>query len=375
MTSSTSQATTRTQPGVPAQPGAPVAEQQTTDALVDRLFGAAIGAVDLLAVYLGDRLGLYRALADGDATAEQLAARAGVHERYAQEWLEQQAVTGLLQYDAARGSFSMPVATREVMLDEHSLAFLAPLGQMLVASARQLPALLEAYRSGHGVSWSQFGADMREAQAALNRPWFEHRLGDALAGVAAVDGVLRRPGARIADLGCGGGWSSIALANAYPEATVDGFDVDAPSVEMAVRHAADAGVADRVRFHHVDVATDHIGDRYDGVFAFECVHDLSRPVEFLGMARRATAPGGVTIVMDEAVQPEFAAPGDELERFMYGVSLVVCLPDGMSSQPSAATGTVMREGTLRRYAQQAGFSDVEVLPIEDFAFFRFYRLT
>jgi hypothetical protein len=130
-----------------------------------------------------------------------------------------------------------------------------------------------------------------------------------------------------------------------------------------------------VRFHHADVGSSHIGERYDGVFAFECVHDLARPIDFLAMARRALAPGGVAIVMDEAVQPEFTAPGDALERFMYGVSLVVCLPDGMSAQPSAATGTVMREGTLRRYAQDAGFSDVAALPIEDFAFFRFYRLT
>ncbi len=183
--------------------------------------------------------------------------------------------------------------------------------------------------------------------------------------------VLSRRGARIADLGCGGGWSSIALARAYPEATVDGYDVDGPSVALATTHAADAGLAERARFHHVDVSGSDVGEGYDAVFAFECVHDLSAPVEFLATARRATAADGVTVVMDEAVQPEFTAPGDDLERLMYGFSLLVCLPDGMSSQPSAATGTVMREGTLRGYAQAAGFADVEVLPVEDFGFFRF----
>lgn len=375
MTTPASQPTTAAQPEVPAQPGPPTAEQTTVDALTERLFEAGLGAIDLMSIYLGERLGLYRALdGGGSLTAEQVAARTGVHERYVREWLEQQAVTGLLGCDASGRTFTLPEATREVMLDEHSLAFLAPLGKLLVSSASQMPALLEAYRTGGGVSWSQFGADMREAQASMNRPWFEHRLGEALAGVPDVDRVLRRPGARIADLGCGGGWSSIALARAYPDATVEGFDVDEPSIEMAMRHAAEADVADRARFHHVDVGSSHIGGGYDGVFAFECVHDLARPVDFLAMARRATAPGGVTIVMDEAVHPEFSAPGDDLERFMYGVSLVVCLPDGMSSQPSAATGTVMREGVLRRYARDAGFSDLAVLPIEDFSFFRFYRL-
>ena len=349
----------------------------TADEVAERIFAAGLGAIDLLSIHLGDRLGLYRAVADlGDPTVAEVAARSGVHERYAREWLEQQAVTGLL---SARGAddgrrFTMPDATREVLLDPTSLNYLAPLARMFAASAVKLPELLGAYRSGGGVSWDDLGPDARESQADMNRPWFEQRLAGALAGVPAVHDVLSRPGARIADLGCGGGWSSIALARAYPEATVDGYDVDGPSVTLATTHAAEAGLADRARFHHVDVSGSDVGEGYDAVFAFECVHDLSAPVEFLATARRATGPDGVTVVMDEAVQPEFTAPGDELERLMYGFSLLVCLPDGMSSQPSAGTGTVMRESTLRGYAQAAGFADVEVLPVEDFGFFRFYRL-
>ncbi len=364
---------------VPAQSAVPEAELvPTAEDLAGRLFTAGLGALDLLSVHLGDRLGLYRALDElGEPTVAEVATHSGVHPRYAREWLEQQAVTGFLttRGDGESRRFTLPAATREVLLDHTSLNFLAPLARMLAASAAKLPDLLTAYRTGGGVSWDDLGQDARESQAEMNRPWFEQQLGSALAGVPQVHEVLGRPGARIADLGCGGGWSSIALARAYPTATVDGYDVDAPSVALATANAAAAGLAGQATFHHVDVSGSDVGEGYDAVFAFECVHDLAAPVEFLATARRATAADGVTVVMDEAVAPEFSAPGDDLERLMYGFSLLVCLPDGMSTQPSAGTGTVMREGTLRGYAQQAGFADVEVLPIEDFAFFRFYRLT
>jgi 2-polyprenyl-3-methyl-5-hydroxy-6-metoxy-1,4-benzoquinol methylase len=188
-----------------------------------------------------------------------------------------------------------------------------------------------------------------------------------------VHDALRRPGARIADVGCGGGWSSITLARAYPDATIDGIDVDAGSVDMARKNAADAGVADRVSFTHADAAG-LTGATYDAVFAFECVHDMPRPVDVLAAVERALAPDGFVVVMDEAVAETFSAPGDDLERIMYGFSLLVCLPDGMSSPPSAGTGTVMRPDTLRRYAQEAGLTSFEILPIEDFGFWRFYRL-
>jgi 2-polyprenyl-3-methyl-5-hydroxy-6-metoxy-1,4-benzoquinol methylase len=329
-------------------------------------------------VYLGDRLGLYTALASGGpATASELAARAEIHERYAREWLEQQAVTGLLSVDAAAvpagRRYSIPAATAEVLTDEASLTYLAPIARMFASAAIQMPALLDAYRHGGGVGWEQLGPDARESQADMNRPWYERQLPGALAGVPSVHDALRRPGARIADVGCGGGWSSITLARAYPDATIDGIDVDAGSVDMARKNAADAGVADRVTFTHADAAG-LTGATYDAVFAFECVHDLPRPVDVLAAVERALAPDGFVVVMDEAVAETFSAPGDDLERIMYGFSLLVCLPDGMSSPPSAGTGTVMRPDTLRRYAQEAGLTSFEILPIEDFGFWRFYRL-
>jgi SAM-dependent methyltransferase len=133
-------------------------------------------------------------------------------------------------------------------------------------------------------------------------------------------------------------------------------------------------VAGRVSFQLADGGDLADGPTFDAAFAFECLHDMPRPVEVLSSIRRSVQPGGPVVIMDEAVADEFAAPGNEIDQVMYGFSLFVCLPDGMSSTPSAATGTVMRSSVLRGYASRAGFRDVEVLPIEDFSFFRFYRL-
>jgi SAM-dependent methyltransferase len=357
----------------------PSTDPTSGDAVAQRLFGAVLGTVDLLSIFLGDRLGWYRSLADdGPATPPQLAARTGTDARYAREWLEQQAVTGLLRLDSDGAAdervFSIPPGTAEVLTDQDSLNFLAPIARMFGAVGPALPRLLEAYRTGGGVSWDVLGDDAREGQADANRPWFEHQLAGALAGVDDLHGLLSRPGVRILDVGSGGGWSSIALGRAYPAATVHGIDIDQPSVSMAAENARASGVADQVRFSHGDAA-DLPADHYDVAFAFECVHDMPRPVEVLTAVRKSLTPGAPLIVMDEAVADAFAPDGDEVERLMYGYSIFICLPDGRSSRPSAATGTVMRPSRLREYAQAAGFHEFEVLPITDFSLFRFYRLS
>jgi ubiquinone/menaquinone biosynthesis C-methylase UbiE len=343
------------------------------DTFAEHLFGAANHTLEIMCAYIGDRLGWYDALADADATPDELAERTGTHPRYAREWLEQQAVTGWVEVTEVDGTrrFHLTPAAAEVLTDAQSLLYLAPLARMLGVFV-QVPDLLEAYRTGGGVSWEQMGADARESQADMNRPWFEHELPKAFTGTPATDEVLRRPGARVADIGFGGGWSSIAIARAYPEAIVEGFDIDAASVELARGNAAEAGVDDRVTFTQADVAT--LDGDYDVVCFFECLHDMPHPVEALTAARRLVRPGGVVVVMDEAVGDEFTAPGDEVERLMYGLSMLICLPDGMSHETSAGTGTVFRPSMLRQHAQDAGFRDIEVLPISDFGFWRFYQL-
>lgn len=348
------------------------------EAFAERMFASALGAIDIMAVYVGDRLGWYRSLAEhGPSTAAELAARSGTQPRYAREWLEQQAVAGVLSLEDGgapeRRRYSLPAGAAEVLTDPQSLNYLAPLSRFFAATGAVMPELLDAYRGGGGVSWERLGADAREAQADLNRPWFD-LLPQAFAAVPAVQEVLSRPGARIADVGTGAGWSAIALAQAHPGLRVDGFDIDEPSIALARANAEASGVADRVTFHNADGdGLEHYGP-FDAGFAFECIHDMPRPMDVLA-AMRLAVPDGPVIVMDEAVGEHLVAPGDDVERLMYGFSLFCCLPDGLSHQPSVGTGTVMRPGIFRDYARAAGFAGVDILPIEDFGFFRFYSLT
>lgn len=356
------------------------AESEAVTAFADRIFTSALGSLELLSVYLGDRLGWYRALAEGEPLdAPTLAERTGTQERYAREWLEHQAVSGFLTVDdpdaaASARRFSLPPAHAEVLTDVASLDYLAPLGRFVAATAGQLPALLDAYRTGGGVAWAQLGEDAREAQGDINRPWFQQRLAPALAGVPSLHAVLSRPGARIADVGSGHGWSAVAIAQGYPDARVEGFDVDGPSVAAARRHAAASGVGDRVRFHHVAGEALPEEGVFDAAFVFEALHDMPFPVEVLAAIRRAVKPDGEVVIMDEAVAPAFAPDGDDVERLMYSYSVLICLPDSLATPGSVGTGTVMRQSTLERYARDAGFDGIEELPITDFASFRFTRL-
>lgn len=354
-------------------------ESTTTEVFAERVFEAALGAIDLWSIYVGDKLDLYRTLAaHGPLTCGELSARTSMHRRYAHEWLEQQVTTGIIEVDDAdlepeARRYSIGRAQAEVLTDADSLAYLAPFARLLVAGAIQLPSLLDAYRSGTGVPWADFGEDMRTGQADMNRPWFLEEL--ASTWLPAVPEIHDRltAGARVADIGCGEGWSSIGIALGYPNVTVDGYDIDAPSVDAARRHAAAAGVADRVRFHHADASDLGLAAHYDLVTAFECIHDLPSPVDVLGTMRRLAADDGHVVIMDEAVGDRFGSRTDEVERLMYGFSLFVCLPDGMAHQPSAGTGTVFRQSTLESYAYEAGFNGVEVLPIAN-DLWRFYRL-
>ncbi len=345
-----------------------------TAQLSERLFSAAIGAFDLAGVYLGDRLGYYRSLAaDGPATADELARRTGTDARYAREWLEQQAVGAILEV-ADDDRFRLPDAHVGVLADELSLDHVAPLARMVAAAIGRLPELVDAYRTGEGIGWERYGADMREGQAAFNRPVVTHLLGSEwLPAIADLhERLLSDVPARIADIGCGEGWSTLALARAYPSAHVVGVDLDAASVEAARARAREAGLAERVDFRHADAASLD-GELFDAALIIEAVHDMANPVPVLASVRRALRPEGSLVVVDERVAEEFTAPGDDVERFMYGWSITTCLPDGRSRRPSVATGTVMRPDTLRRYAAEAGFASVEILPIEN-DFFRFYRL-
>jgi 2-polyprenyl-3-methyl-5-hydroxy-6-metoxy-1,4-benzoquinol methylase len=352
------------------------------DELVERLFGSALAAMDLLCVYLGDRLGMYRALADtGPLTSAELASAAGVNERYAREWLEQQAMTGILEAvdphasDAER-RYAVPVGHDEVLLDAGSLNHMAPMAQLVVACAVPIHAVLEAFGTGDGIPYADYGADLHDGQARFTQPLFDSLLAtDWFPAVPAIhDRLNGDPPARVADLACGLGRSSIAIARGYPKVTVDGIDLDQASIARAQQLLPASGVEDRVAFHCRDAADPELSGRYDLVTIFEALHDMSYPVDVLRAARALLSDGGRVLVADERTAERFALDAGDVERLYYGFSVLHCLPVGMVGENAAGTGTVMREETVRGYAEQAGFADCEVAPIEN-DFWRFYLLT
>jgi 2-polyprenyl-3-methyl-5-hydroxy-6-metoxy-1,4-benzoquinol methylase len=349
------------------------------NAFDERLIESATGALEIFSIYLGRRLGLYETIADaGSVTESELAEKAGIADRYAREWLEQQAVAGFLTVTQP----STEPATRKYGLTDEQESFLvrpedplhvSPLASAVVGVAQTLRKVVAAYKSGEGVSFAEYGDAMRHGQGGINRPAFTHDLVDAW--IPAVPDVHRRlkedEPARVADLGCGQGWAAIGVARAYPNAEVIGIDSDHSSIDDARRYAAEEE-AD-VRFEAADAEQLSEFGPFDLVLILEVLHDLARPVEILAAARHALGPQGVVLVADEQVADTFTAPGDLMERMMYGWSVSHCLPSSMTEKPTAAVGTVIRAPKVRAFAEQAGFTGFDVVDV-DAGFFRLYRL-
>ena len=351
------------------------------DEFINRLFNDALGAFNIFAIHIGDRLGFYRELSKGAGlTSVELAARTVTQERYVREWLEQQAAACVLEVEDGAANpddrrFRLAPGRAEALVDRDSLNYAAPLAQLIAGAVSPLEQLLHAYRNGGGVPFSQYGVNLREGQASMNRPMFLKQLGEEwLPALQDVHARLQAsPPALVADIGCGAGWSCIGIARSYPRVMVHGYDLDEASVELAQSNIQEAGLHDRVQVFLSDAKDAGMMGRYDLVAAFECLHDMSDPVGVLRTMRGLVNEKGAVMVMDERTLDAFQPCTEAWEQILYGFSILHCLPAGMVDQPSAGTGTVMRPGTMQRYAREARFSRVEILPIDHF-FFRFYRL-
>jgi 2-polyprenyl-3-methyl-5-hydroxy-6-metoxy-1,4-benzoquinol methylase len=359
-----------------------IAAPSRANAVSQRLFDSLIATFDVASINLGIRMGYYKALAQiGEANSIELAIHVDANERYTREWLEHQAVSGFLDValpsdNGKERRYRLGPDLEPIFTDESGEQAILHFLRSGWASVMAFDDVAGVFRSGKGLPFGHYGDDMRIGQALGTRWGYMNDLvNDWLPAMPDVhQRLLENPQARIADIGFGAGWSSIALARAYPNAHVHGLELDVASVELANRLAEQEGVADRVTFIVQDAGDPILKGTYDFACAFECVHDMANPIEVLAAMRGLVGSGGTVLIVDENVNDTFEAPGSDVERLFYGYSIFHCLPGSMDGTHPAGTGTVMRQATLREYATKAGFAAVDLLPIEN-DFFRFYRLT
>ncbi|MBA2609886.1 MAG: methyltransferase domain-containing protein [Actinobacteria bacterium] len=353
------------------------ADEAQVEEFAGNLFMAGLAAMELANVELGVRLGLYETLAGAGAiTAADLASRGGIGIRYAQEWLEQQTVSGVVEVEdasvsAAQRRFTLPNAHAHVLLDDDSEACMKPVAAVVPWLKGAIDIMERAFRAGDGVPFGAF--DLHDVQAAFTRPVFVNHLTQtwlpALPDVQAkLDSGLA---VRIAEVGCGEGLAAITIAKAYPNASVDGYDLDDASIAIAQKAAASAGVSDRVRFEVRDAADPAIDGDYDLVLSIEMLHDVPDPVGILRTMHRLAGDSGALLVVDERTEDTFAVPATEMERLFYAFSTLHCLSVSLQDG-GVGTGTVIRADDVRRYAETASLA-VEILDVEH-PQFRLYRL-
>ena len=357
--------------------------EEEAETFSGKVFEAVLGAQMAQTAYLGAKLGWYDALAAAGKeglTAPALAEQTKSSARYAREWLEQQAVGGWIQCadDSAKPDerrFFLTKGQAIVLTDRDSLFYTLPLPTVQAAFGICLPQLVEAYKNDTGVSWDQIGNDAREQQAAMNRPFCLQILPEVVEKAIGIDTAskLKDQGGRIVDIGVGFGFSTVGLAKRFVKAQIDAYDIDEPSVLAAREIVATEGLGARVNIHCCDAKEGRGGVPADVVVALECIHDMGDPISVLRTMRELAGDSGTVLVIDEKVQDEFSSQPDPCEQAFYGFSCMCCLADGKSHPNSTETGTVMRPKLLRAYAQQAGFRDIDIVPM-DHDFFRCYRL-
>jgi len=318
--------------------------------------GAAMSAI---LIHIGDRLGLYRALGDSrPVTPADLAQRCGLAERYVREWLHNQAAAGWVTYDPAAGTFTLPAEHAILVSDETAPTFLLG-GFDFVASAwADEETTTNAFRTGEGIGWHQHDHRLFSGTERFFRPGYQANLVDSW--LPALDGVVDqlRAGAKVADVGCGHGATSILLGESYPKSTITGFDYHDASIATARTRAADAGVTNRVTFE-VAGAKDYAG-KYDLVCLFDCLHDMGDPVGAARHVRESLTPGGTLLLVEPRSADRSEDNHHPLGRLMYAASTMICMPASLAQDVGLGLGNQVGFARLTELLNQAGFTRVRL---------------
>jgi SAM-dependent methyltransferase len=319
--------------------------------------GAAISG---LLLHIGDRLGLYKAMAGaGPVTPAWLAARTGTAERYVREWLGNQAAGGYVVYDPSDGTYELPAEQAMVVADEDSPVFLAGAFEVIASCYADHGRFTNAFRTGAGVGWHEHDERLFSGVLRLFRPGYAAHL--VSEWLPALDGVTDklRSGASVADVGCGLGASSIIMAQAFERSTFLGIDNHEESIAAARQAAADAGVADRARFE-VATAKDLPGTGYDLVCLFDCLHDMGDPVGAARHIAGALAPDGTLLVVEPMAGDGVEDNLNPVGRTFYGLSTVICTPGSLDQEVGLGLGAQAGQRRLEAVLREAGFSRVRV---------------
>jgi SAM-dependent methyltransferase len=331
-------------------------DQAKLDEFMGRFVGDLGAAVSAVLVVIGDKLGLYRAMADGESlSADELAQRTDTDARYVREWLSNQAAGGYVSYDAPTDTFSLTPEQSLALAQEGSPAFVPGAFQLVTALTKDEPKITDAFRTGHGVGWHEHHDDLFAGTERFFRPGYSANL--ITAWIPALDGVQDKleSGALVADVGCGHGTSTILMAEAFPRSEFVGFDYHEQSIEHARRAAADAGVGDRVRFE-VAAAKEFPGERYDVVAMFDCLHDMGDPVGAAAHVLKALGPDGTWLIVEPYAGDRLEDNINPVGRIFYGASTLVCTPASRDQEVGLALGAQAGEERLREVVTAGGFT-------------------
>jgi SAM-dependent methyltransferase len=339
---------------------APALDEGVLEQFVNQAVGDLAAAVSGLMVHLGDRLGLYRALAGaGPLTPAALAERTGTHERYVREWLANQAAGGYVAYRPEDGTFELGAEQALVLAGDDSPVFLGGAFESVAACYTDHDAFARAFATGDGIAWGAHDDRLYTGALRLFRPGYEANL--VQAWLPALDGVVEklRSGASVADVGCGFGASTVIMAREFGRSTFVGVDSHAPSIESARSAAREAGVERRARFE-VAPAASLPGTGYDLVTMFDCLHDMGDPVGVARRVRQALAPDGTLLLVEPAAGDALEDNLNPVGRLYYGLSTVVCTPSSLAQDVALGLGAQAGPQRLEAVLREAGFSRVRV---------------